>query len=294
MYTIEKLKQLNPSYDSEHRVTQSDAEKANRYIEAIQNSRSDTQIQVGDIVEVTTKHGDYYQNAHIESYNSETDNWSVCEQPYVPFVYLNDKGMIRCSTSGGAWCGVPNKLVLIGKRAKQFKDFGHCGACGNGAFCFEAEVNVWEYKESESLYGDYTTKEWRKEYISYCTDEYGNTKNGSHYRYFRDGITFGGKEDYEAWLKTYKGVEFKGHWINHTVVFRYRERNILITKEEWDALDLPKDTRLCNGVNLCKVRYDDEKHIVEVFRFSNTGTMDWREYKSYELARGRDLGKDGY
>jgi hypothetical protein len=182
MYTIETLKAINGSYDYEHRIIQSDVDKANMYVDIIQKSRTAHQIQVGDIVELTTKHGSYYKNAHIEKYDVEDDEWSVCEQPTTPFI-SDYKNNIRCSTSGGAWCSVPNNLKIIGKRLKVFKDWGQCGACANGAVSFETEVNVWEYKQDEPLYGEYTTKDWRRHYISYSVDEYGNPKDGSLYRY---------------------------------------------------------------------------------------------------------------
>jgi hypothetical protein len=97
--------------------------------------------------------------------------------------------------------------------------------------------------------------------------------------------------DYEAWLKTYRGVEFKGGSPNQTVVFCYRERHCLISKSDWDQLNLPKDTRRCNGINLCKVEYDDDAHVITVYRFDNRGTLDQRRYKEYALARGTDLSQ---
>lgn len=288
MYTLETLLPLNGSYHQEHRLNQSDVDMANKYVETIENSRSEQQIQVGDIVEYTTKYGDYYKNAHIESFDKYEDNmWHICEQPYIPFIGLNKDGNnIYCSTSGGAWTNIPNTLKYLGKRKKLFKDWGSCGACGNGSVCFEAEVNVWEYKEPNALYGEYTTKDYNKQYISYCVDECGNPKNGSQYRYFGNGIAFANKDDYNAWLKTYRSVEFKGNWKNQTVVFGYREDNKLIRKDEWYKLNLPIDTRLCNGINPCKVEYDDKNHIIKVYRFTNRGELDWKRYKPYELVRG--------
>lgn len=162
MYTIETLKVINPAYDYKHRLTQNDVDVANMYVELIEQSRTDNQIQVGDIIKLTTKYGDYYSSAHVERYIDEDGYWTVCEQPHIPFVEKNIDGSILCNTSGGAWTSVPKNLKLLGKRRKLFQDFGHCGACANGAFSFEAEVNVWEYKQDEPLYGDYSTMEWDK------------------------------------------------------------------------------------------------------------------------------------
>ena len=289
MYTIESLKSINGSYNQDHRVTQDDADVANMCVDIIQQSRSDDKIQAGDIVEIIDEYGNYYKNAHIEIYNAETDRWSVCEQPNIPFVYIYDNVNIKYNTSGGAWSSIPNNLNRIGKRTKVFNIWGHCDACRNGAFNFKAEVNVWEYKHNNPLYGEYTEKHWRKHYISYCVDKYGNPKDESGYRYFGDGIAFVTKADYNAWLKTYRAVEFDGGYPNQKIVFCYKEHSHIITKTDWNILDLPMDTRLCNGINLCKVKYDDENHCIDAYRFSNSGTLDYRKFKAYELARGNIL-----
>ncbi|MEF9983732.1 MAG: DUF4121 family protein [Oscillospiraceae bacterium] len=282
MYTIGTLKEINQQYDHNHGLTQSDVNMANTYVDVIQRSRTDNQIQVGDIVELTTKHGDYYKKAHIESYNAETSSWSVCQEAYTPFVIFNSgKTNIICNTSGGAWSGVPNKLTLIGKRLKLFCDWGNCGACGNGAVNFQAEVNVWEYSEPNRLYGEFSTKDFNKKYISYCVDEHGQPKDGSQYRYLGDGIAFTNRNEYEAWLKTYKGVEFKGNWENQTVVFLYKENSHLISEVDWDNLNLPVDSRMCNGTILVKVKYDDEQHVIETYRFTNDGSKYRGVYQVY-------------
>ena len=225
-YTIEALKDLNPNYDREHQVKQSDFDQANLIIEEIRRSRTNNQIQVGDIIELTTAHGDYYPNTHVNHYIVETDTWSVCEWPHIPFVYLNESGGIRCDTGGGPWSEIPNNLKLVGRGQTVFKVFGHYGVCPNGAFSFNAEVNVWQYKQDNPLYGHYTTKDWRRFYISYYVDERGNPRNGSPYRYFsfQSGFGFADRVEYEVWLRTYRGVEFEGHWPDQTVVFCYRER----------------------------------------------------------------------
>src|SRR5690554_4854771 len=127
MYTMESLKEINWSYDYNHKINQSDIDKANMYVKIIENSRDEKQPKSGDIIEFTNKHGDYYKNAHIEKYDAEDDVFNICEQPYVPFIGLNkNNDGIYCSTSGGAWDNVPkNKLKYIGQRLKTFCDWGH-------------------------------------------------------------------------------------------------------------------------------------------------------------------------
>jgi hypothetical protein len=290
MYTIETLIAINPQYHSTHRLEQGDVNIANKMVALIEQSRTNDAIQVGDIVEFTNRHGVYSRNAHIEKLEGE--HWSVCERPQIPFIDLGkDSGKLFCLTSGGPWASVPNNLKRIGKRKKFFCDWGLAGACGSGAINFEAEVNVWEYAESHSIYGEYTTKDWDKHYVSYCADNGGNPKNGSPYRYFLSGKAFANEIEYNAWLRTYKGVEFKGdakdtNW----VVFCYKERDVLVGKSSWDGLTLPLDTRMCNGTILVKVEYDEANRTVTVYRFTNCGSPLYKKgFREFSLAKGIDL-----
>lgn len=285
MYTIESLTKINPQYNGIYPISQDDVERINNLVSAIESGRTDYQIQSGDMVEFTTRHGNYYENAHIDTF--DINEWSICEKPFLPFVYLAD-GSAKCITGGGEWTTVPHKLKLIGKRKKSFKDLGTCGAYPNGAIIFEANVNVWEYKEPFPYYKNYTTKDWRMNCFT-CIDDSLKTPKAVDFRYVDFGkcLTFENNTEYGAWLKTYKGVEFKVPCDNQIVVFSYNENCHLIRFEEWISLDLPMDTRMCNGVNLCKVKYDDASHMIEEYRFDNAGTLDQRRYKPYELARGR-------
>jgi hypothetical protein len=286
LYSIESLIAINGSYHMNHRVLQSDVDLANSYVEIIENSRTDDGIQVGDIVEYTDKHGGYYRNAHFESYGSMTENmWHICEHPQIPFIGLTgDKKNIRCSTSGGAWTDIPGNLKLIGKRKKYFMDWGHCGSCADGAVTFEALVNVWEYRQPDPLYGEYSTKDYNRHYISYCVDELGKPKNGSQYRYLGNGIAFVNKEEYEVWKRTFRGVEFAGNWANQTVVFIYKRIEKLITKAEFNNLNLLIDTRMCNGIVQVKVEYNDNNKTVTEYSHTNNGS-ELRYTKPYILAR---------
>lgn len=82
--------------------------------------------------------------------------------PYVPFVWATAGG-IGCSVSGGPFTVVaPHALHPTGSVPGDFCAWGHCGVCGNGAVRFCAEVPLWEYREPEPLYGDFTTEKWRK------------------------------------------------------------------------------------------------------------------------------------
>jgi hypothetical protein len=228
MYTIETLKKVNPSYDYEHRIIQEDVEMVNNWITFIGNSRDKNSPQVGDIVEYTNEHGDFYKNAHIEKIDGyEGEGLHICERPQVPFIGKSNNRFYT-STSGGAWTNIPKNLKLIGQREKAFCDWGHCGACGNGAVNFSVVVNVWEYKEPEPLYKDYSTKTHDKFYVSVLEDQLLREQH-NNYKYLiqTNGCTshtaFKTDKEYQAWLKTFNGVEFDGHWQNQKIVWTHKQ-----------------------------------------------------------------------
>ena len=47
-YSIEKLKELNVSYDHEHWLTQEDVDMANNHVQLIERTRSEVTPQIGD------------------------------------------------------------------------------------------------------------------------------------------------------------------------------------------------------------------------------------------------------
>lgn len=264
MYNIESLKAINPSYDYEHRVLESDVIKANKWVEIIEGNRNNNFPCVGDIVEFTNKHGDYYRNAHVERIDGETEKeLNICEQPYVPFV-----GMINnrfyTNTSGGAWTNIPKQLKLIGKRPKLFKDWGHCGTCGNGAINFEAMVNVWEYIEPNRFYPEYSTKNHDKFYVTVLEKEEDRERH-NYYKYLitTSGCTshtaFKTDKQYKAWLKTFNGVEFGGYWENQKVVWSDKQINKYVPLEEYNSIENAViDTQLCNAtIQECKRIYEN-------------------------------------
>ncbi|MCL1855091.1 MAG: DUF4121 family protein [Clostridia bacterium] len=290
MYTLESLKPLNAAYDSEHRLEQSDVEMANHRIQLIENSRGEKPC-IGDIIEYTDEYGIYSHSAHIQSWDNETRQLSICTIPTVPFVFLNEGNKeVRFSTDGGPWASVDTAaLTYVGKREKLFKEFGHCGAAPNGSVCFKAQVNVWEYIAPNQKHPGYSTKDWAKEYINYAE----NPADGSGYHYCGKNIVFKTAAELQRWRDTYKAVEFAGHSPNQTVFFFYREASMLVSREEWDALDLPLDTRQQNGIIHVKVDYDDDTHLIAAYRFTNSGYLDHKKFGPYERAKGTALAAPG-
>ena len=97
-------------------------------------------------------------------------------------------------------------LTPIGKREKSFRAFGHCGATTNDAVYFSAHVNVWEYIAPNQKHPGYSTKDWRKQYISFVE----KPTDGSEYHYYGRDIVFRNASELQRWKITYKAVEFPG------------------------------------------------------------------------------------
>ncbi len=159
-YTVETLKPLNILYDHEHWLTQQDVDMANGYVELIERTRSEKTPQIGDRLIYVDRYGKYYGNALIENNDEESGRISICEEPYIPFVWEQDAN-IRLSVSGGAFHHIdPRQLKFVRWTEGAFKDWGNCGACANGAVTFTAKVPLWSYSEPDPLYGDFTTETW--------------------------------------------------------------------------------------------------------------------------------------
>lgn len=214
-YTLEGLIDVNPSYHHEHRVTESDVQKANRIARVIESTRTDYAPRVGDIVQYTNKYGNYYAQAHIENMNEE-GRWVICEQPMIPFVMV-DNGAVCTSTSGGAWSSVPGKLEYVGTTQKLFKDWGHCGRCGGGAFRVIARVNVWRYTDGNP---EFSTEKHNMFYVYHSEKPIGC---GYHWTVTREVSTpykaFRTEAEYQAWLDEYQGVERPAAWDYSKIVW---------------------------------------------------------------------------
>lgn len=167
-YTIDTLREINARFCGSHILINYDVDKANMYVELIENTRSEKIPSVGDCVRYTNEYGDYYGAAHIEK--ADVNEVYICERPYTPFIHEYE-GRISCNTSGGAWTHLPTReLKYIGKIKKRFCDWGNCGGCADGAIDFIAEVSLWEYVDSKNPFVSengykFTTKDFDKQYI---------------------------------------------------------------------------------------------------------------------------------
>lgn len=278
-YTVESLKAINESYDYQHQVTEEDVEAVNMLVEFIEKGRNTYFPKVGDIIEYTNKYGDYYKQAHLETV--EKEKLYICERPLSPFTGINAFYSIYTSTSGGAWHHIPKDVKHIGKREKAFVVWGHKGACANGAVTFFAEVNVWEYTEGNP---EYTTKTHDKFHVSIREDvpshEYKyviSKRTTSHTAFHTD-------EEYQAWLKTYHGVEKEAAWANSKTVWTYKQESNCIPLEEYASIeDAIVDSELCNGkIQECKRIY--EGTTVKTFLPFQNNLIEMKGIKQYMRA----------
>ena len=253
-YSHETLLPINTLYDQEHCLTQEDVDAANTLVRHIERTRNPLVPQIGDRVRYTTSHGDFYGNALIEAVRKD-GVLSICLCPYVPFVWATADG-IGCAVSGGPFTDVKaTRLKPFGSAPGDFCDWGHCGSCGNGAVRFCAEVPLWEYREPEPLYGDFTTEKWRKVRLHKDPER----RNGDLYR--GDCISFPTEVEFRKFLSEYEGTVFTASNPKSVIVWCYRDEQKAVPQEEWDALDAPvSQRRLYNASRPVKFVKDHGRH----------------------------------
>lgn len=252
-YDLKMLLPWNGSYDCAHRLTEDDVQMVNDLTQHIERTRSAHYPKIGDRVIHVSKYGDYSGNALIGKI--EKGQCSICLNPYIPFVWKTPLG-VSCDISGGPFTSAPaGKLQFMGWTDGHFKDWGHCGACANGAVVFKARVALWEYRDPNPIYGEFTTETWRKIYVTKIT------KPGSDYLYHGDGIAFQDEAEFNQFVADYEGTVFPGHGENQFVVWCYRDVLQNLSQAEWDALDAPASRRrIYNEAQPIKVLKDHTTH----------------------------------
>lgn len=248
-YTLEGLKELNRVYDYNNAIREADVVRVNELVEIIEKSRNVNMPKVGDIVDFTDSYGNYSSNAHIEE--CYEDELHINEHPYIPFVDPKKNGEISTSTSGGPFHHIPKDLKYIGKKEKAFK------VCTNiGAIEFYATVNVWSYSDGVH---EFTTKDY--DVFNITIDEERTHFNGYKYSCTQNGMNshaFYTDEEYQAWIKTFCGVEKPGNWSEtQRIVWTYKQINKCVPLEEYLAIEnAVVDSTLCNGkIQECKRIY---------------------------------------
>lgn len=235
-YDLQSLLPMNRFYDHEHHLDQEDVDMVNDLVAHIERTRSSRQPRIGDRVVYISKDGDWYGNALIEKFKGGA--CSLCLDPYTPFIWKSPLG-IGCSVSGGPFTSIESAgLRFAGWTEACYKDWGHCGACGNGSVTFKARAAQWTYREPNPIYGEeLTTETWRKLYIS------KRAQPDSPYLYHGDDFALRDDAEFEQFVQDYEGRGFPGSRENQFIVWCYRDVLQNLSQEEWKALNAPVSSR---------------------------------------------------
>ena len=239
-------------------VTGKDWEIAKDIISVLEKRTGDFPCP-GDAVIFTDSYGEYFPCALIDKVEGNTV--SICENGSTYTSTGRD-----VSTSGGAFRTFKiENLKKNGRKDRNFWTFGSCGVCSGGGIYFFASVPCWIAEEKRSH--DFTTEKHDLRYVveNKELDPFGykwlvRTHGSCSDRAFKTD------EELEMWKKTYRAVEAYKTWQQNAVFFIYRELRIALTKQQWNLLNLPLDTRLLNGsIRDCKVEYDDNNKIINAY-----------------------------
>jgi len=149
MYTLETLKEANPSKASE--IRDRDVDKVNALLRIFKKNLTIPTPTPGDIIichGYNLYHGkEVVYNRGLINEVSEDDKLRICIKPQAPFVC--NSGAL--STSGGYWFACASSEVIrascVGERT--FWCWDSWGARANGSVYFQAKVKVWEVTSDE-------------------------------------------------------------------------------------------------------------------------------------------------
>lgn len=264
-YNLEQFKEDNKGYAPMNiptEVSDADWQIARRCIDGIERSLDSTIPSPGDVVIYTTENGDYRPYARVDYMYDDICIWEGAS------MYANEDGSCHASQASMSHSSIDLSLFKkLGYVYAPFWCFGSCDACAGGGIYFDARVHLWEYTEPNQKFPGYTTEKWCKWYVDTLKKSLSGYVKRAEVA-AKDGMTvaFKTEEDYQTWLRTYRGKEFDGYWPEQKVVWGYRESWTSMDKPSWDKLDLPLDTRLCNAyIRDCKVKYDDDEHHIETY-----------------------------
>jgi hypothetical protein len=284
--TIKELLTIceNINYNNKHGLTAADVDKVNGLINLIESKSKAPKN--GDYIEISDDHGSFYKCARVDGFGFDDNGGEdlqrvrYCERAYTPFIW-SDGGDYKTSISGGSFAGIARADIKhIGRKATLFCAWGHAGPCAGGAVHFYAMANAWEWKSKTPFFGDYTTEKYNKVYISDCP------RPEERYRFLGDGIAFETQKELDCFLSTFRAVGFDWpHSSNRQVYFLYTTDKKMISFDDWQKLELPIDTRTCNGIINVKVSYDDKTATITEYRHTNDGGNAKRNAKPYALAR---------
>lgn len=230
-------------------------------VELIERTRSEVTPRIGDRLAYMTEHRDYYGNAFIDSRSVKEGYLSICEQPYMSFVWEEDDS-IRLGISGGIFHSAnPEEPKSLKWTEGVFKDWGHRGTCASDSVSFLAKVSLWFYAGPNPRYGDFTIETCRKFYLHKREE----SENGNLYQGF--DIAFRDEAESRQFLKDCEGTVFKGNRDSQIVLRCFRQEYMSLPSAERETLNAPVETR---GLNFhpewAKIVRDMEKHITYSYR----------------------------
>ena len=144
--TLEKLKKIKPYITEYHcKVTQDDVDIYNKAVKMMY--RKPRQLAAGDIVQFADSMR-VYNHAIIEDCRDK-HSISICENGSA---WVSHYGKKRLSISGGSFHDIDiNDLEYVGRSKRAFSEWGHFGACANGAISVSVPVNVWKHKSVDEF-----------------------------------------------------------------------------------------------------------------------------------------------
>lgn len=192
--TLNKLKKLNRYVGEFYGVpNETDVQIANDCIKRY--ARRKRQLAAGDLIEFTNPYGDFSPRALVEKVDG--DDVHVCE--HGSGWCCSSKYYL--SVSGGAFYTITrNQLEYVGRTKVYLKEWGHCGACRDGAIYFPVTVNLWRNKHDFK----YTTKDYDRNIITHLSKEWMQQQ---HERYEYHNYPYGAWENNQilsAWCVLHK------------------------------------------------------------------------------------------
>jgi len=144
--TLEKLKKTQPCITEYNlKVTQEDVDIYNKAVKMM--SRKPRQLAAGDIVQFSN--GCRISPRAIIEDCKDKHHISICQSGSA---WVSHYGKKRLSVSGGSFYDIDfDDLEYVGRDKRSFSEWGHWGACKDGAISVSIPVNVWKHKSVDEF-----------------------------------------------------------------------------------------------------------------------------------------------
>ena len=123
---------------------------------------------------------------------------------------------------------------------------------------FKAKVPLWAYSEPNPLYGDFTTKDWKK--ITLRKRKEGNLYDSMQ-------IAFRDEDELQEYVKDHNGTIFTCSDPTLFVLWCYKRQFEFLPLDEWNKIDIEAvERRLSYRPEQVKIVKNSEKHITTYYR----------------------------